>query len=119
MAEEPAHAEVAPNGQPYVPASRYDAIRQYVMDDLAIWAQALHVRRAVPAAPTKAEAKAERELERARVEAQKAKRMVGHTTKPVGPTGSQPVAKKASSPSTVDDAVESALQNALASFTSR
>ena len=44
-----AHAEVAPNGVPYVPPSRYDAIRQYIVEDLALWAQAAHVRRNQPA----------------------------------------------------------------------
>ena len=112
-----AHAEVAPNGEPYIPPSRYDAIRKYIVDDLAIWAQALHQRRSVPATPTPAQTKAARELERARVEAHKAKRMVGHTTRPVGQAGAPAPAKKAATPSTVDDAVDSALQSALASFT--
>lgn len=108
-----AHAEMAPNGVPYIPPSRYDAIRQYIVDDLAIWAQALHARRVMPAAPSKTD----RELERARVEAQKAKRMVGHTTRPVGHAGKDVSAPRASKPATVDDAVSSALASVLSSMT--
>jgi hypothetical protein len=106
-----AHAEMAPNGVPYVPPSRYDAIRQYIVEDLAMWAQAVHARRATPATPSKAE----RELERARVQAQKAKRVVGQTTRPVGQPGREGPAK-AAKPSNIDDAVSSALNSVLSSI---
>jgi hypothetical protein len=108
-----AHAELAPNGVPYVSPSRYDAIRKYIVEDLALWAQAAHVRRVQPAQAAKANA----ELERAQVEAQKAKRMVGQKLKPVGSAGaSSDRPKAAAKPSTVDDAVDSALQSVLSSM---
>ena len=109
-----AHAQQAPNGAMYVPASRYDAIRQYIVDDLAIWAQTQHDRRKAPAATSAGQQKAERELERARVEAQKAKRMVGQTTRPVGQAGKDFAKPRATKPSSVDDAVASALDSVLA-----
>lgn len=108
-----AHAEVAPNGVPYVSPSRYDAIRKYIVEDLALWAQAAHVRRTQPAQAAKANA----ELERAQVEAQKAKRMVGQKLKPVGSTvTTQDRPKAAAKPATVDDAVDSALSSILSSI---
>jgi hypothetical protein len=110
-----AHVEVAPNGLPYVPPSRYEAIRQYIVEDLALWAQAAHSRRSKPV--TAAKQKANAELERAQVEAQKAKRMVGQKLKPVGQVGATPDRPKASAkPSTVDDAVSSALSAVLSSI---
>jgi hypothetical protein len=108
-----AHAELAPNGVPYVSPSRYDAIRKYILEDLALWAQAAHARRVQPAQAAKANA----ELERAQVEAQKAKRMVGQKLKPVGSAGASPDRPKAApKTSTVDDAVDSALQSVLSSM---
>ena len=108
-----AHAEVAPNGVPYISPSRYDAIRQYIVEDLALWAQAAHVRRAQPAQAAQANA----ELERAQVEAQKAKRMVGQKLKPVGQPGVTPDRPAKPKPITsVDDAVESALSSVLSSL---
>jgi len=113
-----AHVEVAPNGVAYVPPSRYDAIRQYIVEDLALWAQAAHTRRHQPVAQRSAEqAKAAAELERAQVEAQKAKRMVGQKLKPVGQPGAtadRPA--KAKTIVSVDDAVESALSSVLSSI---
>jgi hypothetical protein len=107
-----AHAERAPNGALYVPASRYDAIRQYIVEDLAIWADAQHKRRRVPATPPKVD----RELERARVEAQKAKRMVGQTMKPVGRAGRDVPPPRSAKPATIDDAVSSALNSVLSAL---
>lgn len=112
-----AQVETAPNGVPYVPPSRYEAIRKYIVEDLALWAQAAHSRRHQPA-PAK-DTKAEAELERMRIEAQKAKRAVGQKLKPVGKAGSVSSGQKAAvKPATVDDAVASALNSALASFRS-
>ena len=108
-----AHVEVAPNGVAYVPPSRYDAVRQYILEDLALWAQAAHDRRVQPAKQAKAAA----ELERAQVEAQKAKRAIGQTLKPVGQPGvtaDRPAKPK--SIVSVDDAVESALSSVLSSI---
>ena len=112
-----AHAELAPNGQPYVPPSRYDAIRQYIVDDLALWAQMVHTRRSQPASGEKAAIKAE--LEKARIEAQKAKNLVGKATKPTGQAGKpSDGGKKPSKPATVDDAISSALTSVLSSISS-
>lgn len=106
-----AHAEVAPNGVPYVPPSRYDAIRQYIVEDLALWAQAAHLRRNQPAEQKSAE------LERAQIEAQKAKRAVGQKLKPVGQPGATPDRPAKARPIvSIDDAVESALSSVLSSI---
>ena len=106
-------AEVAPNGVPYISPTNYDAIRQYIVEDLALWAQAAHVKRAQPAIAQQQVA----ELERAQVEAQKAKRMVGQTLKPVGQPGKTPDrAAKPKAIASLDDAVESALSSVLSSI---
>lgn len=113
-----AQVEVAPNGVPYVPPSRYEAVRKYIVEDLALWAQAAHSRRAKPAV-TVEQQKAAKELERAQVAAQKAKREIGRKTQPVGQAG--PVKdrpKPTANPTTVDDAVQAALSSALAAFRS-
>jgi hypothetical protein len=115
-----AQVERAPNGELYVPTSRYDAVRKYIVEDLAVWAQFHHAKRqpptpsATPAiAPT---GKAvQDELTRARVEAQKAKRVVGQTLTSVGrgDRGNAPV-KAASKPATLDDAFNAALDDVMA-----
>ncbi len=112
-----AHVEKAPNGQAYIPASRYDAVRKYIVDDLASWAQFQHSRRAQPVAPSPVQATASKELERARVDAQKAKRVVGQATKPVGRAGGTSTEKpRASRIASVDDAVSSALDEVLSAI---
>ena len=113
-----AHVERAPNGEAYVPASRYDAIRQYILDDLAVWAQGQHGRRSKPttSAPQRETQKALAERDRARIESQKAKRAVGQKTLPVGNAGKPSGKPKAYAGNTVDDAVANALSTALSSF---
>ena len=113
-----AHVERAPNGEAYVPASRYDAIRQYILDDLAVWAQAQHGRRSpsTTSVPQRETQKALAERDLARVEAQKAKRAVGQKIIPVGSAGKPSGKPKAPAGNTVDDAVASALSTALSSF---
>jgi hypothetical protein len=114
-----AHAERAPNGEAYIPASRYDAVRQYILDDLAVWAQAQHGRRlrTTTSAPQRETQQALAERDRARVEAQKAKRAVGQKMVPVGSAGRPSGKPRAGgSGTTVDDAVASALSSALSSF---
>jgi hypothetical protein len=113
-----AHVERAPNGEAYIPASRYDAVRQYILDDLAVWAQAQHERRsrATTSSPQKETQKALAERDRARIESQKAKRAVGQKTLPVGSAGKSSGKPKAYTGNTVDDAVASALSTALSSF---
>ena len=112
-----AHVERAPNGEAYIPASRYDAVRQYILDDLAVWAQAQHGRRSqTTSAPKQETQKALAERDKARIEAQKAKRAVGQKTLPVGSAGKPSGKPKATAGNTVDDAVASALSTALSSF---
>ena len=112
-----AHVDVAPNGEAYVPSSRYDAIRQYIVEDLAVWAQIVNDRRSQPDPSSSQRAALQAELDKARIEAQKAKNLLGKATKPTGTVG-KATAAKVFSLSTVDDAVDSALRSALASFTS-
>lgn len=109
-----AHVERAPNGEPYIPASRYDAVRRYILDDLAGWAQFQHSRRAT--ATSVPETKAQKELERAQVDAQKAKRAVGQAMKPIGRAAKDGGKPRAARPATVDDAVSSALDEVLSSL---
>ena len=113
-----AHVERAPNGEAYIPASRYDAVRQYILDDLAVWAQAQHGRRSrtTTSAPQQETQKALAERDLARIESQKAKRAVGQKTLPVGNAGKPSGKPKAYAGNTVDDAVASALSTALSSF---
>lgn len=112
-----AHAEIAPNGQPFVPPSRYDAIRQYIVDDLALWAQMVNAKRSQPGGSEKEAVKAE--LERARIEAQKAKNLVGKATKPTGQIGKPSSGSQKAKPiASLDDAVDSALQSVLSSLSS-
>jgi hypothetical protein len=109
------HVERAPNGASYIPASQYDAVRQYIVDDLAFWAQTQHARRSAGTTPPAQEAALQAELTKAQVSAQKAKRAVGQATKPVGRAASQTPAKpKAAKPATVDDALDSAMAEILA-----
>ena len=110
-----AHVERAPNGQLYVPPAAYDAVRKYIVENLAICAQIQHDRR-TPSAPRRP-ARPEQVATDTRVEAQKAKRVIGQTLRPVGkaassstrPTNTKP-------PATVDDAVDSAIEAVLASM---
>jgi len=111
-----AHAVVAPTGDRYIPASRYDAVRKYIVEDLALWAQMAHRYRSESATdPVREQALVERD--RARVEAQKAKRQIGQALKPVtgsaAPAASKPKAKPIT---TVDEAMESAIASVLSTI---
>ena len=111
------HVERASNGASYIPPSQYDAVRQYIVDDLAFWAQSQHARRTATTTPPAQEAALQAELTKAQVSAQKAKRAVGQATKPVGRAASNTPAKpKAAKPATVDDALDSAMSEILASI---
>lgn len=100
-----------PGGAPIVPPDRYGIIRQAMVEDIAVWAQVLHARRQPPA-PVLPAKKADPALERAQVDAQKAKRAVGRAMRPVATsvTKSAP-SNKSATLNTVDDAMESALAN--------
>ena len=109
------HAQVGPNGQPYLPASQFESARQYIVNDLAVWAQMMHARRSEPATSPALE-QAQAATAKAQIEAQKAKRVVGQATKPVGRASSAPAKSKAAKPATVDDALDSAMSEILASI---
>ena len=109
------HAQVGPNGQPYLPASQFEAARQYIVNDLAIWAQMTHARRS-ESAPSPQLEQAQHAAAKAQVEAQKAKRAVGQATKPVGRASSAPAKPKVAKAATVDDALDSAMSEILSSF---
>tara|TARA_R110002020_G_scaffold135316_1_gene302151 strand:- start:5481 stop:6581 length:1101 start_codon:yes stop_codon:yes gene_type:complete len=109
------YMELAPNGQPYIPSHKFDRVREYILEDLAYWAQLQHSKRSgsESAAPDNAALK---KLEKARVEAQKAKRLVGQKTKPVGRAGKSRSPKRQRQAATVDDALESALDSVLSNI---
>lgn len=110
------HAQVGPNGQPYLPASQFDSARQYIVNDLAIWAQMTHARRSEVATPPQV-VEAQQAAVKAQVEAQKAKRALGQATKPVGRAATQQQGKpKAGKPKTLDDALDSAMDEILSSI---
>lgn len=110
-----AHARQAPNGNMYIPEESYDAVRNYIVEDLAFWAQMQHSRRGGSATNSEME-KAQKDLERARVEAQKAKRAVGKKTRPVGKAQAEKNGKKSKPINTVDDALSSAMDSILSSI---
>ena len=110
------HVEKAPNGAAYIPPSQYDAVRQYVIEDLAFWAQNQQARRTPAATAPAQDAALQDKLAKAQVSAQKAKRAVGQATKPVGRVGSTPAKPKVVKPTTVDDALDSAMSEIMASI---
>lgn len=110
-----ANAETAPTGTRYIPASRFDAIRQYIVEDLAIWAQMQHARRS-ESRPSPAVATAPTELDKARIEAQKAKRVVGQATKPMNSANGKVAPKKAKPPANINEAQEQAENAVLAAL---
>ena len=111
-----ANAEVAPTGQRYIPPSRFEAIRKYIVEDLAVWAQIQHARRSESTRPSPEVATAKAEADKARIEAQKAKRLVGQATKPIGSTNGKVQPRKAKAPATIDEAQAQAEREVLASL---
>lgn len=108
-----AHLVVGPGGVPYLPESRYAAVRKYIVEDLTRWAQMVHLERSeAQRDPAKERLTAERD--KARIESQKAKRQMSQALKPVtraaAPAGNRPKAKPIA---TLDDAVNSALSTVL------
>lgn len=106
------HAVEGPGGVPIVPPDQYSAIRQAMVEDIAVWAQVTHARRQPPA-PVAESPTANKELEQARVDAQRAKRAVGRAMRPVATAVTKSSPGKQTLPSTVDDAMASALENVL------
>ena len=111
------HVEQAPNGATYIPASQYDAVRQYIVEDLAFWAQNQQARYTARATAPAQQAALQQKLAKAQVSAQKAKRAVGQATKPVGrPASNAPAKPKSAKAATIDDALDSAMSEVMASL---
>lgn len=111
-----AHLVMGPGNIPYLPESRYAAVRKYIVEDLAPWAQMVHMTRSeAQRDPEKERLAAERD--QARIESQKAKRQIGQSLKPVTRSpNAAPARPKARPIATVDDAVDSALSVVLSSL---
>lgn len=102
----------------YLTPDQYEYVSQYLVDEVAPWAQSLHEARqekwsarSAPAAataptPTPAKDKA------AAVQTQKAKATVAKAIKPAG-RGAAPAPKARPTPNTVDDAMDDAVQSAI------
>jgi hypothetical protein len=122
------HAEQAPNGQKYLPAAQFNAVRQFLVNDLVFWAQMQHAMRSegtapatpAPVTPPPAAATAPApEVTRAQAEAQKAKQALARATRPMGRGTDGKFASDKPAPraiKTVDDAMASATADALAPY---
>jgi hypothetical protein len=111
-----ANAETGPTGTKYIPPSRFNTIRQYISEDLAIWAQYQHARRSESSRPSPEVATARAETDKARIAAQKAKRLVGQATRPMSSANGKVLARKAKPPANVDEAQAQAEREVLASL---
>lgn len=111
-----ANAELAPTGARYIPPSRFDAIRKYIVEDLAVWAQIQHARRSESLRPSPELVTAKAETDKARVEAQRAKRLVGQATKPMASANAKVQPKKAKPAANVDEAQAQAEAEVLAAM---
>ena len=112
-----AHLVWGPGGVPYLPESRYAAVRKYIVEDLARWAQMVQMERSERQRdPEKERLAAERD--KARIESQKAKRQVSQAMKPVTRAAAPANAGKPrpKAPATLDDAVDSAMSAVLSSL---
>jgi hypothetical protein len=118
-----AHAEIGPHGQPIVTPAKYDALRQYIVEDLAVWAKAMHEYRTEgrvgkPTVQASPKAQPDPALIKAQREAQQAKNTLAKAIKPSG----TPPTKERRAPSnapaaTVDEALESAMASVLSGIT--
>lgn len=111
-----AHLVQGPGGVPYLPESRYAAVRKYIVEDLARWAQMVHHDRTEATRdPVRERLAAERD--RALVESQRAKRQVGQALKSVTRSvGNKPERVRSRPIANIDDAVDSALSTVLSSL---
>jgi hypothetical protein len=118
VAEMERHTVRGPNGNPIVPPAAYDAIRKYIVDDLAPWAQIQHYRRTQPPAPATPPKAAPRTATQDQVAAQRDKRKVGQVLRPVGsaakPAPVSPTPAKAAK--NIDEAADQAIRDVLAAF---
>lgn len=111
-----AHLVQGPGGIPYLPQSRFAAVRKYIVEDLARWAQMVHHDRTEATRDPEKERLAV-ERDRARIESQKAKRQMGQALKPVTRgVDSRPERGRSKPIATIDDAVDSALSSVLSSL---
>jgi len=103
----------------YLTPDQYQQVSQYLVDEVAPWAKALHERRSekwTPKEDAVAKAKeaeaAKAAAEKATVQSQKAKAQVAKAAKPVGQrTAMAPKSRPA--PSSIDDLMDDAVQNAI------
>lgn len=112
-----AHLVRGPGGVPYLPESRYAAVRKYIVEDLARWAQMVHLERSESRRdPEKERLVAERD--KARIDSQKAKRQMTQAMNPVTRAAAPANAGKPrpKAPATLDDAVDSAMSAVLSSL---
>jgi len=111
-----ANAATGPTGTRYIPPSRFNTIRQFISEDLAIWAQYQHARRSESNRPSKEVATARAETDKARIAAQKAKRLVGQATRPMSSANGKLAPRKAKPPANIDEAQAMAEREVLASL---
>lgn len=100
----------------YVTPEQYQYLNQFVLEEVAPWAQSLHEARMEKygtkvAPPTTPPAKVE-DKKAAAVQQQKAKATVAKAVKPVG-RGAAPAPKSRPAPNNVDEAMDDAVQSAI------
>jgi len=103
----------------YLTPDQYQQVSQYLVDEVAPWAKALHERRAEKWAPKEDAVAKAKEAEAAKaaaakatVQSQKAKAQVAKAAKPVGQrTAMAPKSRPA--PSSIDDLMDDAVQSAI------
>lgn len=103
----------------YLTPDQYQQVSQYLVDEVAPWAKALHERRAEKWAPKEDAVAKAKEAEAAKaaaakatVQSQKAKAQVAKAAKPVGQrTAVAPKSRPA--PSSIDDLMDDAVQSAI------
>lgn len=100
----------------YLTPDQYDAVSQYLVEEVAPWAQSLNEARnekwGKRSAPAAAPAPTPAEQKTAAVQTQKAKATVAKAMKPAG-RGAAPAPKSRPAPTTVDDIMDDAVQSAI------
>lgn len=106
------HYRKGPRGVMYLPPESHDALRDYLVNDLAVWAQGQNQLRGGAATSKK---DAQDVVEKAQIESQKAKRVVGKKTRPVGRAAAGKTRAKPKEINNMNDAMASALDGVFAS----
>lgn len=100
----------------YVTPDQYQQINQFILEEVAPWAQSLQEARAekygTKVVKTEEPATSEQDKKVTAIQSQKAKAAVAKAVKPVG-KGAAPAPKSRPAPSNVDDAMEDAVQSAI------